>query len=145
MTFPQRFYACIIRTGLFAGLRLTIFCMAVFSMSSMRADAQAPLDSVQLKPLRGAAVSFSSLIKKDKDSVILICFWSVNSEVSISELNAINAQYEKRKQSLPFHLLAICADAGNLLNRMRPTANQNNWTFDVYGDMNGDLQEAFHV
>jgi len=123
--------------------RLIILCFLGLSLSNVHARAQVSLDSIQLRPVRGAAVSYSSVTKKD--SLILLCFWSVNSEASINELNAINSQYAKWKKSASFHLLAICADAGNLLNRMRPTANQNNWTFDVYGDMNGDLQETFHV
>ncbi len=63
----------------------------------------------------------------------------------MNELNAINAQYAKWKEAAPFKLMAICIDAGNLLNRMRPTANMNSWSFDVYGDINGDLQRFFSI
>jgi cytochrome c biogenesis protein CcmG, thiol:disulfide interchange protein DsbE len=103
----------------------------------------APLDSAQLKTLKGQIFPFSSLAKKDP--VILICFWSVNSDPSIGELNAINAQYAKWKQTAPFRLMAVCIDEGNILNRMRPTANMNGWTFEVYGDLYGDLQKFFNV
>ena len=104
---------------------------------------QAPLDSLQLKTLKGLVSPFAALSKKEP--VILLCFWSVNSEPSMGELNAINAQYAKWKQTAPFKLMAVCIDEGNLLNRMRPTANGNGWTFDVYGDINGDLQKFFSI
>jgi cytochrome c biogenesis protein CcmG, thiol:disulfide interchange protein DsbE len=104
---------------------------------------ETPLDSAQLKTVKGQVSPFSTLAKKEP--VILICFWSVNSDPSMNELNAINAQYTKWKEAAPFKLMAVCIDAGNLLNRMRPTANGNGWTFDVYADINGDLQKFFSI
>ena len=76
--------------------------------------------------------------------LLLICFWSVNSESSINELNALNAQYAKYKKPSSFLLLAISIDEGNLINRMRPTAQQNDWAFDVYADIDGGLQKQLH-
>jgi hypothetical protein len=88
-------------------------------------------------------ISYSELTRKTP--VVLVCFWSVNSDRSIDELNAINRQYEKWKRLVTFKLLAICVDQGNILNRMRPTAIMNDWAFDVCGDPNGDLQKALQV
>jgi len=108
--------------------------------SFLSAQAQVPLDSIQLRTLKGPIISYSTLARKNP--VILICFWSVNSDPSINELNAINQQYGKWKQLASFTMMAICVDQGNLLNRMRPTFNMNGWTFDVYADINGDLKQA---
>ena len=99
-------------------------------------------DSIQLRNLKGKMVSYATV--KGQQTLVLVCFWSINSESSIQELNAINAQYGKWTQPAPFLLLAICVDEGNLLSRMRNTAMQNIWTFGVYADINGDLQKAFH-
>jgi len=118
-----------------------LFCILLLGMRD-GAKAQGSLDSVQLRNLKGKMVSYSAVTAKVP--LVLVCFWSINSEASIQELNAINQRYEKLKQPLPFTLLAICVDQGNLLNRMRNTAMQNIWTFDVYADINGDLQRAFH-
>ena len=87
-------------------------------------------------------VSYSSVT--GGSPLLLICFWSVNSEPSINELNALNTQYAKYKKPLPFTLLGICIDEGNLINRMRPTAQQNDWVFDVYADIDGGLQKQLH-
>jgi hypothetical protein len=105
-------------------------------------QAQASLDSVQLRNVKGKMVSYAVVTRQSP--LVMVCFWSVNSEVSIRELNAINVRYAKLKSPVPFVLLAICVDAGNLLNLMRHTAMDNIWSFDVYADINGDLQKALH-
>src|SRR5882672_291295 len=106
------------------------------------ACAQASLDSVQLRNVKGKMVSYAAVTRQSP--LVMVCFWSVNSDVSIRELNAINVRYAKLKNPVPFALLAICVDVGNLLNLMRHTATDNLWSFDVYADINGDLQKALH-
>lgn len=103
---------------------------------------QQPTDSAQLKNMKGKMVSYSSLIRQSP--LVMICFWSINSESSIRELTAISQRYTKLKQPLNFTLLAICVDEGNLVNHMRNTALQNDWSFEVYADIDGGLQRAFH-
>ena len=106
-------------------------------------SAQVSLDSIQLRTLKGPMISYGELTRKTP--IVLVCFWSVNSDRSMDELNAINKQYDGWKKLASFKFLAICVDQGNVLNRMRPTAIMNDWTFDVCGDSNGDLQKALHV
>jgi hypothetical protein len=105
-------------------------------------EAQPDFGSATVKNLHGAMVPFSSLAVKD--SVILICFWACSSEASIDELNAINANYERWKLDLHFKMMAICVDEGKSANRVRPTVNMNGWTFEVYTDINGDLQKMLN-
>jgi len=123
---------------------IKISCLLGFLFLGLWAGvhAQAPLDSVQLKNVKGKMVSYSSLTSRSP--LVMVCFWSVNSESSISELTAINQRYAKLKQPPPFTLLAICVDEGNLVNHMRNTALQNDWTFDVYADVDAGLQHALH-
>jgi len=103
------------------------------------AQTPAALDSIKLKPLKGPLITYGDLIRKS--TVILVCFWSSNSGPSLNEVNAINKQYDKWKEFASFKMLAVCVDQGNVLNRMRPTANMNDWHgFDVCADINGDLQ-----
>jgi cytochrome c biogenesis protein CcmG/thiol:disulfide interchange protein DsbE len=94
----------------------------------------------QLKNLHGKMVSFSTVTQKD--SLVLVCFWSAASEASITELNAINAKYESWKESGLFRFMAISIDEGKAANRIRPMVNENGWLFDVYADINGDLRKA---
>lgn len=111
-----------------------------FILASFTVHAQTALSSAIIKSLRGATASFSSFTQKD--SLILICFWSVNSDVSIDELNAINAHYDSWKEAVKFKLMAVSVDEGKLANRVRPTAIMNGWTFDIFIDINSDLQKA---
>jgi hypothetical protein len=115
-------------------------CLSFFIFSFFTAHAQITLSSAMLKPMRGAIAPFSSFTQKD--SLILICFWSVNSDVSINELNAISSHYDNWKEAAKFKLMAVSVDEGKLANRARPTALMNGWTFDIFVDVNGDLQKA---
>ena len=104
------------------------------------AKSQSSLPSAQIKTLRGALVSFATATQKD--SMILVCFWSTTSEQSINELNAINAKFDKWKTSLSFKMMAVAVDEGQAASRIRSTVNMNEWKFDVYADINGELRAA---
>ena len=120
---------------------LILTCLSLLGVWA-GAGAQSSPDSIQLKTVKGKLVSYASVTGGSQ--LLLICFWSVNSEASIDELNALNTQYAKYKKPLPFTLLGICIDEGNLINRMRPMALQNDWVFDVYADIDGALQKQLH-
>lgn len=92
--------------------------------------------------MRGAVAPLSSFAQKD--SLILICFWSINSDESINELNAINSQYDNWKEAIKFKLMAVSIDEGKIATRVRPTVIGNGWTFNVFIDINGDLRKALN-
>ena len=117
-------------------------CFVFFLVISLGAQAQVSLDSLPLRNTKGKQVSLSSVTKQHP--LVMVCFWSMNNESSIRELTAISLQYARMKQPVSFCLLAICVDEGNLLNRMRSVALQNEWVFDVYADVDGGLQHALH-
>jgi len=106
------------------------------------AAGQDSLQQARLKSLQGKIASFSTVAKKD--SLFLICFWSVESEESITELNAINTNLEHWQSIVPFRFMAVSVDEGKTANRFRPTYNMNGWTFEAYTDLYGDLRRALH-
>lgn len=123
------------------GVMIRILVMAtccIFFFSTV--NGQPTLSTAQIKTLRGAMVQFSTATQKD--SLILVCFWATTSEQSISELNAINAKFDKWKQGLSFKLMAVAIDEGNTANRVRGLVNMNEWKFDVYTDIHGELRQA---
>jgi hypothetical protein len=95
-----------------------------------------------MKSLQGKIAPFSVFAKKD--SLFLICFWSVSSDESITELNSINTNLEHWQSLLPFRFMAVSIDEGKQANRLRPVYNQNGWTFEAYSDLYGDLRKALH-
>jgi len=116
-----------------------IFCLTFFSLTVKGQDS---LLQSKLKSLQGRIASFSYFA--NKDSLILICFWSVASEESITELNSINTSLEKWQEMKPFRFMAVSIDEAKAASRMRPLYNMNGWTFDSYVDLFGELRRALH-
>lgn len=118
---------------------ILVFCLLIFLQT---VNGQDSLQQARLKSLQGKIATFSSFAKKD--SLFLICFWSVTSDESIAELNSINANLEKWQSMKPFRFFAVSVDEGKIANRIRSTYNMNGWTFEVYNDLYGDLRQALH-
>ena len=116
-----------------------IFSLILLSLFS---NAQDSLLVARLKSLQGKIASFSTFAKKD--SLFLICFWATTSDESITELNSINANLEKWQSIRPFRFMAVSIDEGKTANKIRSTYNMNEWTFEVYSDLYGDLRRALH-
>jgi hypothetical protein len=118
---------------------ILLFCLVLFSLG---ASAQQSIQEAKIKSLQGKIAPFSVFAKKD--SLFLICFWSLSSDESITELNSINVNLEHWQTLLPFRFMAVSVDEGKLANRLRPVYNQNSWTFEAYSDLNGELRKAMH-
>jgi hypothetical protein len=118
---------------------ILVFILVLFSLG---ASAQGSIQEAKIKSLQGKIEPFSVIAKKD--SLFLICFWSVSSDESITELNSINANLEHWQSLLPFRFMAVSIDEGKLANRLRPVYNQNSWTFEAYSDLYGELRKALH-
>jgi hypothetical protein len=118
---------------------ILVFILVLFSLG---ASAQGSIQEAKIKSLQGKIEPFSVFAKKD--SLFLICFWSVSSDESITELNSINANLEHWQSLLPFRFMAVSIDEGKLANRLRPVYNQNSWTFEAYSDLYGELRKALH-
>jgi hypothetical protein len=118
-----------------------IFIFSLILLSRV-GNAQDSLQQARLKSLQGKIATFSTFAKKD--SLFLICFWSITSDESITELNSINANLEKWQSIKPFRFFAVSVDEGKTANRIRSTYNMNEWTFEVYSDPYGDLRRALH-
>ncbi|HEY8733435.1 MAG TPA: hypothetical protein VIL90_02645 [Puia sp.] len=119
--------------------RILFYCLILFSIA---AEGQDSLQQAKIKSLQGKIAPFSVFAKKD--SLFLICFWSVSSDESITELNSINTNLEHWKTLMPFRFMAVAVDEGKLANRVRPVYNMNGWTFEVYSDLYGDLRKSLN-
>ena len=113
-----------------------------FIVISITAFAQDSLQEAKIKSLQGKIAPFSVFAKKD--SLFLICFWSVSSDESMAELNSINSHLEQWQKLTSFRFMAVSVDEGKAANRLRPVYNQNGWTFEAYSDLYGELRKALH-
>src|SRR3981081_3021237 len=95
--------------------RILFYCLILFSMV---VEGQDSLQQGKIKSLQGKIAPFSVFAKRD--SLFLICFWSVSSDESITELNSINTNLEHWKTLMPFRFMAVAVDEGKLANRVRP-------------------------
>jgi hypothetical protein len=111
-------------------------------LCAMVSDAQDSLQQARLKSLQGKIAPFSMFAKKD--SLFLICFWSVDSEESITELNSVNNNLEHWQSMVPFRFMAVATDEGKTASRFRPVYNMNGWTFEAYIDLYGELRKSLH-
>jgi hypothetical protein len=118
---------------------ILFFCLILFSLPVCAQDS---LQQARLKSLQGKIAPFSIFAKKD--SLFLICFWSVESEESITELNSVNNNLEHWQSLVPFRFMAVAADEGKAASRFRPVYNMNGWTFEAYIDLYGDLRRSLH-
>jgi AhpC/TSA family len=119
-----------------------IVLFSVLLLISAYTQAQDSLLQARLKSLRGVIAPFS--IVQKGDSLFLICFWSTMDDQSINQLNAMKGVYEKWKSVLPFRFLAVSIDEGKQANKIRPMVNMNEWTFEVFNDLYGDLRRSLH-
>ena len=122
-------------------LSVIVGCL-LFSCIGTKAFAQDSLAEARLKSLRGVIAPFSTIEKKD--SVFLICFWSTENEQSVDQLNAMKSMVAKPDAPAFYRFLAVSVDVGKYANKLRPMVNMNEWTFEVYGDLYGDLRRSLH-
>ncbi len=118
---------------------IIIFSFIVISITAFGQDS---LQEAKIKSLQGKIAPFSVFAKKD--SLFLICFWSVSSDESMAELNSINSHLEQWQKLTSFRFMAVSVDEGKAANRLRPVYNQNGWTFEAYSDLYGELRKALH-
>lgn len=118
---------------------ILFYCLILLSVAT---EGQDSLQQAKIKSLQGKIAPFSVFAKKD--SLFLICFWSVSSDESITELNSINTNLEHWKMLMPFRFMAVAVDEGKLANRVRPVYNMNGWTFEAYSDLYGDLRKSLN-
>jgi len=119
----------------------TVFILSLV-LFSIAAAAQDSLYQARIKSLQNKVGTFSEFAKKD--SVFLICFWSVSSEDCITELNEINLNLEKWHSMKSFRFMAVCVDVGKTAGKIRPIYNMNSWNFEVYDDLYGDMRRSLH-
>src|ERR1700712_1572541 len=117
--------------------KMLTFYLAFISLGVFAQDS---LKQAKIKSLQGKIAPFSVFAKKD--SLFLICFWSVASDESITELNSVNSNLEHWQSLVPFRFMAVSVDEGKQSNRLRPVYNQNGWSFEAYSDLYGELRKA---
>lgn len=105
--------------------------------------AQTTLPDVIITDLLGDEVKASELTNDGKP--IIISFWATWCKPCISELDAINDEYEDWQEETGVKLIAISIDDERSAAMVKTMSQGRDWAFDIYLDKNQDLKRVLNV
>jgi peroxiredoxin len=83
--------------------------------------------------------------KLNTEGATIISFWATWCKPCISELNAIQDEYETWQKDTKVKLIAISIDDSRSSDRVNGFVKTRGWDFEVFIDLNGDANRAFGV
>ncbi|MFH1001463.1 MAG: TlpA disulfide reductase family protein [Bacteroidota bacterium] len=119
---------------------LILFLMVNLSLSL---SAQKYLPAVEIESLKGDKIKASGL--SNNENPIIISFWATWCKPCISELEAINDEYEKWQEETGIKLIAISIDDERSTSKVKTMVYGKDWPFEIYLDKNQNLKRALHI
>lgn len=101
------------------------------------------LPEVSLKTLDGTDVSAISII--EPGTITILVFWKSSNNTCKENLDNLQDIWLENLKKSNLKLISICVDSKGSWNHIKPIVNGNNWDFDTYIDVNGDLKRAMNV
>jgi peroxiredoxin len=129
-------------SGLFFGLAFGLFC-AFFATSASAQIEKLAIPAIAIKDIEGNTVNIQDYINKGAPTII--SFWATWCKPCISELTAINEEYQDWQEETGVKLLAISTDDARSRTRIPTIVKGKNWNFEVFNDENGELKRALGV
>jgi cytochrome c biogenesis protein CcmG, thiol:disulfide interchange protein DsbE len=123
-------------------MRITAIALVLLA-SSFSLAAQNELPDVKIRELSGKEISFNTF--GNSDTAIIVSLWATWCIPCITELEAINDQYDERQKETPFKLIAISVDDTRTSSRVRSFVTGKGWEFPIYLDRNNDLKRALNI
>ena len=118
---------------------LLFACLPAFWMS-----AQPDLiPDVDLRDVNGNQVSSLDMIHAGAPT--LLVFWKSTSRTCCENIEMLQETWESELKQRGVRMIAICVDCNGSWGYVKPLVNGNNWDFDNYVDVNGDLKRAMNV
>lgn len=81
----------------------------------------------------------------EKDKLYVFAFWATWCAPCLSELDAINENYEAWKKEVNMELVAVSVDDTRTQKRVKPLLNGKKWTYTILLDTNQDLKRALSI
>ncbi len=119
-----------------AGLIALLLFVPLFALVAQ----QDPLPDIDLKTLDGNTIKASDLETPGKPLIII--FWNESDYESFSQLEAVNEAYEEYLCGQDVKMIGIYVGKSGTSDHIRPFVEGNDWEFDVYIDVNGELQRS---
>lgn len=125
-------------------LLLAICILLVNVVFSQIAETKAKkIPSISIKDIDGKTFNTSDISNNGKP--IIISFWALYCKPCQKELSTIAEVYEDWQKETGVKLIAVSIDDARSSARVKPTANGNNWDYEILLDMNGEFKRAMNV
>jgi cytochrome c biogenesis protein CcmG, thiol:disulfide interchange protein DsbE len=121
---------------------IAIILIALLPALSLSAQ-QTAIPNVDLRDINGKIVSSSQITQPG--TATLVVFWKSTSGKCCDNLDMLQDAWEETLSLRGVKLVAICVDCNGSWTQVKPIVNGNNWDFDTYIDVNGDLKRAMNV
>jgi cytochrome c biogenesis protein CcmG/thiol:disulfide interchange protein DsbE len=121
---------------------LALILIALTPAVSLSAQ-QASIPDVDLRDLNGKIISSTEIIQSGKPTLLI--FWKSSSGKCCENLETLQSAWEGTLAQHGIKLVAICVDCNGSWTQVKPIVDGNNWDFDTYIDVNGDMKRAMNV
>jgi cytochrome c biogenesis protein CcmG/thiol:disulfide interchange protein DsbE len=119
------------------------FLIATASFSQTSDAKVKKLPSVTIKNIEGKSINTSEIANNGKP--IIISFWALWCKPCQKELSTINEVYDEWQKETGVKLVAVSIDDARSTARVKPTADGNNWGYEILLDVNSEFKRAMNV
>ena len=124
-------------------MKRIILAIALFIGIVSSTNAQTKLPAVVVETLLGDEIKASDFTNDGKP--IIISFWATWCKPCISELDAINDEYEDWQDETGVKLIAISIDDERSTATVKTMSAGRDWPYEIYLDKNQKLKRALNV
>lgn len=117
-----------------------LYLSFLFAFFGVWTSLQAQLPAITLKNIDGKSVRLDTLSNDNKP--MILSFFATYCKPCLRELNAIKELYADWQEETGVKLVAVSVDKAQNINKVKPLADANEWSYEVLLDPNGELQRA---
>jgi cytochrome c biogenesis protein CcmG/thiol:disulfide interchange protein DsbE len=121
---------------------LPVFLSIILATFRLMAQVET-FSGTNLRDLDGNLVSMSAVVEPGHPLVMV--FWKSGNSRCCENLETIQSAWMKNLKEKGVNFIAICEDCSGSWAHVKPIVKANEWDFDVFIDVNGDLKRALCV
>jgi cytochrome c biogenesis protein CcmG, thiol:disulfide interchange protein DsbE len=122
----------------------TLALLMIASWPAFWSSAQQnQIPEVDLRDLNGKIISSSEIITPG--ALTLVVFWKSTDGKCCENLETMADAWDETLRQKGVKMVAVCVDCSGSWGTIKPIINGNDWDFEAYIDVNGDLKRAMCV
>ena len=122
--------------------KLLFVLFLLFTLSGTGYSQSLPLHQIDLKGLNGERTTMDKIIPEGRK--VILSFWATWCGPCKKEMDAIQKVYASWQEKYNVTLIAISIDDARTAGRVKATALQKNWPFEVYQDVESQSKQVFN-